>query len=443
MAANSAASSSQVHHLLPLLLVLLVVPSSLAQSRTFNLVNHCTDTVWFTVTSGAVASISGSACTVDTDCVEGTSCQVNNGICYWTVPTPGRGNFRLEPNGGTNTVTFDFYSNGQSVVWSGNIGGCLNGTCSASASSCDATGCGTTGGSPQTLAEFTLSTTGQDYYDVEVINGFNLPVAVYPQLTTTPSSTTPYTCGSPGSPQSLTGTANCTWKFTPPSIYYNWVQTGGASCSALSDCSGYPGTVCGLSNNIGHSPRFQLTCGALLGYWTANQVCGVDNTVSFFNCTQALTSPDAGDTLWNLYACNNDIPSCYQNGASSGCCGCADWETLGLSVPASTQSCVSANPTWTSEVLPGLKWIKAACPSVYTYPFDDMSSTFVCSSIKSGNNVLSYSITWCPQSDVPTDSTGPSGPSATATPTSKSSAALLIPSSLVSLALFMLLFVVY
>ena len=43
-----------------------------------------------------------------------------------------------------------------------------------------------------------------------------------------------------------------------------------------------------------------------------------------------------------------------------------------------------------------LKWLKAACPSAYTYPFDDMSSTFTCSNYVGGVNSVNYQVTFCP-----------------------------------------------
>jgi len=348
--------------------------------KVFNLENWCTNTVWFDATSGAAGSCSAG-------CPTGSSCNSANGICYWNIPTPTNGNFRLDPNGGTNALKFPIYSN--SVVWSGNLGGCLNGTCNNSPSQCDSTGCGVINGCPQTRAEFTLSLKGNDFYDVEVINGFNLPIAVYPEGSYT--STGPYICGSPGAPVSLTGTGNCSWNFIPPSgysQYYNWVSSGGNSCTSNNGCS--VGTVCGLDQNL------QMNCGNLLGYWTADQICG--NQGSFgnpFNCTAASTS-NPGDTYWNLYACNGGIGSCYQPGASSSCCGCQNWNKVGIYEPSGTTQCVNINNEWVSVVLPTLQWLKAGVPNVYTYPFDDPTSTFQCGTFSSGINIQNYKIVFCP-----------------------------------------------
>lgn len=383
--------------LLLLLLLLLNAPLCLCQTRTFTLINNCADTIWFKATSGAAPTMGGVPhCTTNSHCTIGSACDVSNGICYWVIPTPGNGDFRITPNGGRNSLTFPFLNNNNAFVWSGNLGACLNGTCNDPASYCDAHGCSTPGGSPETKAEFTLSKTGMDFYDVEVINGFNLPVAVYPKTTSFTSD--PYFCGSPGATQAMTETADCSWRFSPPSLHYNWVEAGGIPCSSHGDCTSTPGTICGLSNNIGQNPRFKQTCGKSFGYWTANQVCGVDQGFGApFNCNQQLPAPNAGNIMWNLYACNNGIPSCYQDGATTNCCGCANWRDHGLDVPANTKQCTSSNSMWVSNVQPGLQWLKAACPSVYTYPYDDMSSTFICNLSSGGNNVLNYDIVWCPR----------------------------------------------
>jgi hypothetical protein len=48
-------------------------------------------------------------------------------------------------------------------------------------------------------------------------------------------------------------------------------------------------------------------------------------------------------------------------------------------------------------VLPTIAWLKKSCPTCYTYPFDDMSSTFQCTNHKTsatGTNSIPYVITF-------------------------------------------------
>jgi hypothetical protein len=71
-------------------------------------------------------------------------------------------------------------------------------------------------------------------------------------------------------------------------------------------------------------------------------------------------------------------------------CGGTNWP--GITTPA--MSVTTINPKWMSYVLPTINWLKQACPTCYTYPFDDQSSTFTCEKgvNSTGHNTLDYSI---------------------------------------------------
>lgn len=43
--------------------------------------------------------------------------------------------------------------------------------------------------------------------------------------------------------------------------------------------------------------------------------------------------------------------------------------------------------------------MKEACPTSYTYPYDDMSSTFTCKNMQGGVNMANYLITFCPENE--------------------------------------------
>ena len=66
---------------------------------------------------------------------------------------------------------------------------------------------------------------------------------------------------------------------------------------------------------------------------------------------------------------------------------------LGLTYPNPANPVQTANPNWLSHVLPTITWLKQACPTCYTYPFDDMSSTFTCAD-SSSNASLNYGVTF-------------------------------------------------
>lgn len=87
---------------------------------------------------------------------------------------------------------------------------------------------------PATQAELTLQSNAPDYYDITLINGFNIPVemaAVAPSggaFGPAPSgkNSASYWCGNPGDTKSVTpGLKGCPWTFNPPAIQYQWVRS--------------------------------------------------------------------------------------------------------------------------------------------------------------------------------------------------------------------------
>ncbi|WP_419420499.1 thaumatin family protein [Legionella sp. D16C41] len=379
-----------------------------AGSRKINFVNQCPFSVWFGFISGATPNkAGGETCVTDADCHPNNTC-VDRGAggkhCFWTNPVPADNNFKLAPNGGSNSVVIPFVTLPNGAVWSGaaagrtncTAAGCETGDCGGGEGGCPA---GKGFKQPATQAEFTFQVSDSDYYDIEAVNGLNIPVAMAP-INTPVNPNDPYSCGAPGATTPITNVGACTWNLNPNLVEYNWVRAGGSACTASSDCQN--GTVCGLSFNPGKTPLLQKTCGKLLGYWNANQICGVQpNYGAPFNCQQQLPAPNNAFKVFQLLGCA-PIPSCYQGNAQNNCCGCVNWDQVGVNVPPApfTKQCVNKNDYWVSNVMPGLKWIKQACPTAYTYPFDDMSSTFMCKSMKDRQgtqvNSVDYTITFCP-----------------------------------------------
>lgn len=84
------------------------------------------------------------------------------------------------------------------------------------------------------------------------------------------------------------------------------------------------------------------------------------------------------------------------NAGDNNACGCQDWNRSGT--PASAQTaqssqCLSFNPFWTQKVYPRILWLKEACPTAYSYQFDDTSSSFTCNI---AGQRTSYQLTFCP-----------------------------------------------
>lgn len=400
-------------------------------------------------TSGPDACFS-QACSSDSDCVTGASCYAATGKCFWNNPTPTNQSFQLT-TGATNTIDIPEYdSTGFGVVWSGAFGGrtgCTTGTCTSglcTSGSANAQGVCSLGvgfQQPATQAEPTFisyptnsgTNAPSDAYDVTVINGANVPMAMYPTSIAVPTSGNPYTCGAAGYDQNvpITSPAGDTigassWQLytNQSNVAYRYVVPSSSSatrCAVDTDCPS--GQDCGLtysSQSIGSTTApgsGYLVCGVFAGWFTADQICGTNNnfttaidkngaTVKNFQCT----TPIALGTMTNLYQCNgNYATSCY-NSSSSNCCGCVNWATQGttLLVPSNTAyvaNCSGTNSSWTGlfsslnqpQVYDTILFLKQSCPSCYAYPFDDKSSSFTCTNgSTSTDNTVDYTVEFCP-----------------------------------------------
>ncbi|KAJ9541028.1 hypothetical protein OSB04_027534 [Centaurea solstitialis] len=243
-------------------LTFLISLFGLNHSATFTLTNQCTYPVWAGLLSGA-----------------------------GTPPLPTTG-FPLQPSQ-SNSVAVP-------AGWSGRTWGrtqcttdptgkfsCLTGDCGSGTVECNGGGAAP----PATLAEFTLNgANGLDFYDVSLVDGYNLPMMVVPQV----------------------GAG----------------AGGGGGCNV---------TGCFVDLN--------LECPAALRLTAAG-----------------------GDESSAAVACRS---ACEAFGDPRFCCSGAY---------ATPQSC---GPTSYSE------YFKKACPTAYSYAYDDGTSTFTCSS-------ADYVITFCP-----------------------------------------------
>jgi hypothetical protein len=139
-------------------------------------------------------------------------------------------------------------------------------------------------------------------------------------------------------------------------------------------------------------PVFQWS-GAIYGsgVWSYDEVCGWTDAIPFGNCKDAIDGPTG--TIEALFQCNSPFDvSCFQKGAGPACCGCSTWDDF---VPVASHACQSTNPLWTQYAQPHLEVLKRACPTCYTYPYDDPTSTFTCWNDATLNE-MSYEIEWCP-----------------------------------------------
>jgi hypothetical protein len=367
--------------------------------RTLTFVNQCAEPVWFGATGGFTQNCgSGNTCPAGQACLTTR----NPPGCFWSLPAPSGGN-KLAASGGTASVALNAPPSGN-VAWSGNVYGATG--CNAQGANCQTAACvggtcppGTGVVGPATLAEFTLLTNGADTYDVSLINGVNLPVSMAPtagqQLA---SSTSVYWCGNPGGPTPTNSALQgCSWSFNPTvggndqSTVLQMVAPGGKACTKSSDCSS--GQVCGQAMTVGTTTVTQ-SCGALIGWWTAAELCTFTNSAfgAPINCG---TSVSGQGNQGNLYLCNGANGStCYGGSPGTTCCGCPQWVVNGKALQA-TASCLATNASWTSIAQPWAQFAKNACPTGYSFQFDDPTSTFQCMT-QGSTNSTNYTITFCP-----------------------------------------------
>jgi len=304
-----------------------------------------------------------------------------------------------------------------------------------------------------------LSTPGQDgVYDVSVINGMTVPVEVKGfGPSTGNTSSTVYNCSSAGAllqPASNNNLGSCTWEFNPESTLtglssiksdFYWVTPGADSgCSDGINCgmsyAGYP-----ASNGTSPAP-INRRSGDFLGFNTltnyaayitssqwgtrnlftkygmdkqiVNQTAGANygTTIGGASIVLAGNAYPAYNTLLSVPGITNNgsLGSCYTptNSYFAHCGGCVNWDSLGITLPSQPCGAGSSNYVdgmnndWTINSIAApigdytpfqaIKWLKTACPTAYSYQFDDPSSSFTC--IKDGSTDLltSYQVTFCP-----------------------------------------------
>ena len=449
------------------------------------------------------------ACTTDAQCGPGAGCNTNTNFCYFLLPTNP-----VAHSGGANPFTWELTKSASppqrggwaefcldqasvtwqsttipsEVWWSGGIfartgckpdgTNCTTGDCSASPNSnC---GAGVGGSNPATVAEFTLQSQANDFYDITVINGANTAeeMVPIPAPTATPGSVSePYWCKAPGLKTALGG--KCDWDFIQytRNVHYpegevknytalllssskpcSTANTPNGCPSSQYTCSGAPGgcylectpgvantcptnleclpsqdgkNYCQCSKEIECAGKgycgtqfipgkgiFLQQCGNFDGWWSADDFCAgfPSYTVGPLKCGDLITDGNGSSqtNLASLFACAakggsspGNTTSCYNDGTAqtypSTCCGWATyaqgnpdglskfWPKNGTSKCASVNGNRANDVVWDSQIQPWLVNLKRACPTAYSYPYDDPTSTFQCRG-KGTTNTLGYDV---------------------------------------------------
>jgi len=334
-------------------------------------------------------------------------------------------------------------------------GVCENATCVGAAGGL---ACGPgTGPTPgtNTLAELTFQMyPATDFYDVSIINGANFAAAFGPTSLSV-SSTNAYFCGTAGngtavnggySAGSIAGLPAAPWTMAPTSAsfppglapttqsaasFFRVVIPSTSSptaCTSSASCTAGSDTACGWSmSSVMQGSAFTYAsglqvCGKPVAWMTADTIWGQNSSstnAAPFNFAQTFDNGSGGTVaVSDLQLCVNGTYSAYINNGTSStfpiqpvalACGGVMWgptvttlqtpapTNTGLGITQTTQPVQTVNANWVTNVLPTIQWLKQACPTCYTYPFDDMSSTFTCSDAQGqagGSPTTAYGVTF-------------------------------------------------
>lgn len=325
-------------------------------ARGFQFRNQCDFTVWVGTIGNPIAPV--KECAGEGDCGPDQTCNPGNKLCTWKAPDGGGWEM---PAGAEHEVVLPPAWGGRFWPRTGcenfnemGVPACATGDCGGHLQCPSGVG----GTPPATLAEFTLippeQPVGVDFYDVSAVDGANVPVRIAARpgsfvVDAPPGSNATYYCGSPGDTVDRGALKACPWDLP-------------AACP----------------------PELQvLVNGEYVGCRSAGQVCAVDPGDPTLACAQTN----------DLYGCvpggpNDVVGSCYSNDAAATCCGCPSWSPDG--------ECKNHYAKWQLPSLPEkyAKVFKDACPTAYSFPYDDPTSTFTCKG-GDGHNV-GYAVTFCP-----------------------------------------------
>jgi hypothetical protein len=376
------------------------------QQRSINFINSCDIPVQVGFTSGAMCA----TCSPSQGCPDGGICQLGN--CFFPSLLPRQSNppgnyLRLNPGQQASTsLNMGQLGYGGAVYVSTGCDSyeqsCETGICAGKV--CDQF-TGPVG--PHTRAEFFMDMTdGTDYYDVSLIHGVNVPITMSPRFGVAPVN---FTCQTAGGIRGFQDLPGCSYQFNPnlgnekggmvnqsSSLVFVAPPNLGAPqpCRGDTDC---PSSLrCGLAadRNVDGSPQDSVSrvCGRFVGLWSANEVCvyGQDFDTPF-NCQQGTILPGGRNT--DLYGCSGPYDfSGYGRGhgeTAANVCGCVNWPQ------PSDQPCNFDNGEWERVAYPWTNLLKKGCPTAYSYPYDDMTSSFRCTP-QVVSQPVGYQFEFCP-----------------------------------------------
>jgi len=244
-------------------LALLRLPS--ATARSFTVVNTCTYTIWPAIYTDLSAGNNVPQFPTGWESPPSTSAQFSVPDNWKSGRIWGRRQCNFSSNAGTD--------------------GCLDGGCTGGLQCDPHSG---TGVPPATVAEWTLQGSGNfDYYDVSLVDGFNIPMSIIPSASNCSVASCPNDLN-PGCPSQLVGPMNTT----------------GNTVGCKSACDA----------NLDNNPSNSTNC--CTGSYNTNATCpssGVEY-YSYFksNCPDSYVYAFDESSSTALWTCNSSLYSDYK-----------------------------------------------------------------------------------------------------------------------------------
>jgi PKD repeat protein len=271
----------------------------------------------------------------------------------------GEGGFKLEANGGTESYPVN---DGWQGAWfgrtncsfTGDLGSCETGNCLATDGwgHLQCSGVGST--APASKGEMNMDlTSGIDYYDVSLVDGYNLPMQITPR------------------------DYNPAYVNADPADLFRCTSAGCLNSSALSSC---PSDLTYLPN------------GNLVGCQDDCSLATIYHNVSPYYFTQSQV---------DAYCCPDTTYCSPANPCGPGST-CAAW----IQNPSTCLNCNATNggiyPNGYPAILTNSAlYFHATFPNAYSFTYDDASASYTCNSTPSTGLRTKYDITFCAQSSAP------------------------------------------
>jgi len=356
------------------------------------------------------------SCTSNSACAAGQWCNTFTSTCFG-LPSDGGNGWQLSV--GANPMTFTLPEPWAGRFWArtqcdANTFVCNSGQCNGcvqngkyQAGECSATNlptglhCANTGQNPETLAELNMQTfTGGDFYDVSNVDSGNIAIEIKPDSSTydmpsNPNGVSSTSCSADVDCKDLFGSH--VWKCdTNLGKCVNPFTCGSPGCSSASGCAAQ-GLQTGLLASCPWDAATdfavpQSACDANLQVMVGGQYAGCNSPKAACTSANPPASLNCDAASLDLYGCTGaNAQSCFTSGAGASCCGCPSWANT-----EAPGSCQNTNSTWTSQVEPLIDSFNTACPTSYSFPYDDAIKLFSCQA-KNNQTHLNYTITFCPQ----------------------------------------------